>query len=161
VPGSTARVVGAADCPLIRRAATPLPGLALVGDAALTSDPAQGVGCGWAFQSAERLADAVAPALLDGGNLPAALRRYQRRRKTLNGHEWTIEQDAKAQPPDPVNRLMLKAAVADPAAAAHLDAFVNRTISLGRFLAPSAVARAMWITTRRSTPEILARPVGS
>ena len=34
------------------------PGLALVGDAALATDPLFGVGCGWAFQSAEWLADA-------------------------------------------------------------------------------------------------------
>ena len=39
------------------------PGLALVGDAALAVDPLFGVGCGWAFQSAEWLADSVAPAL--------------------------------------------------------------------------------------------------
>ena len=39
------------------------PGLALIGDAALATDPLFGVGCGWAFQSAEWLADAVAPAL--------------------------------------------------------------------------------------------------
>jgi flavin-dependent dehydrogenase len=35
-------------------------GLALVGDAAVTADPLWGVGCGWAFQSAEWLADSVA-----------------------------------------------------------------------------------------------------
>ena len=39
------------------------PGLALVGDAALATDPLFGVGCGWAFQSAEWLRDASAPAL--------------------------------------------------------------------------------------------------
>src|SRR2546423_13028924 len=38
-------------------------GLALIGDAALATDPLWGVGCGWAFQSAEWLADSVAPAL--------------------------------------------------------------------------------------------------
>jgi len=38
-------------------------GLALVGDAALTTDPVSGAGCGWALQSAEWLVDCVAPAL--------------------------------------------------------------------------------------------------
>ena len=33
------------------------PGLAFVGDAALATDPLFGVGCGWAFQSAEWLVD--------------------------------------------------------------------------------------------------------
>jgi flavin-dependent dehydrogenase len=35
------------------------PDLALVGDAALAADPLPGVGCGWAYQSAEWLAEAV------------------------------------------------------------------------------------------------------
>jgi len=39
------------------------PGLALVGDAALASDPLFAVGCGFAFQSGEWLADSVSPAL--------------------------------------------------------------------------------------------------
>ena len=40
------------------------PGLALAGDAALATDPLWGVGCGWALQSGEWLADSVTPALL-------------------------------------------------------------------------------------------------
>ncbi len=48
------------------------PGLALVGDAALAIDPLWGVGCGWAFQSGEWLADSVAPALLGASPLSAA-----------------------------------------------------------------------------------------
>ena len=39
------------------------PGLALVGDAALAADPLFGVGCGWALQSGEWLADSVSPAM--------------------------------------------------------------------------------------------------
>ena len=38
------------------------PGLALIGDAAQAIDPLPGIGCGWAFQSAEWLADSVADA---------------------------------------------------------------------------------------------------
>ncbi|MFL5803580.1 MAG: FAD-dependent monooxygenase [Roseiflexaceae bacterium] len=46
------KIMGALDLPIIvRRAAQP--GLALVGDAALASDPLWGTGCGNAFQSAE------------------------------------------------------------------------------------------------------------
>lgn len=36
-------------------------GLALVGDAALASDPLFGIGIGWAFQSAERLVEGYRP----------------------------------------------------------------------------------------------------
>ena len=66
-PGNrVSKIIGAPDCPLITRTAVPANTVALIGDAAITSDPSQGVGCGWAFQSAEWLADEVAPALLDG-----------------------------------------------------------------------------------------------
>ena len=55
------------------------PGLALVGDAALAIDPLWGVGCGFAFQTAEWLADSVAPALARGEPLDDGLERYRRR----------------------------------------------------------------------------------
>jgi flavin-dependent dehydrogenase len=51
-------------------------GMAFVGDAALTSDPIFGVGCGWALQSAQWLADAVGPALQANGPLEPALQAY-------------------------------------------------------------------------------------
>ncbi len=41
-------------------------GLALVGDAALATDPLWGIGCGWALQQAEWLGDAVGDALAAG-----------------------------------------------------------------------------------------------
>ena len=44
------------------------PGIAFVGDAALCGDPFWGIGCGWAFQSAEWLADATAAAVVDDGD---------------------------------------------------------------------------------------------
>ena len=68
------------------------PGLALVGDAALAIDPLWGVGCGWAIQSAEWLADSVIPALSEprrgeDRELERGLRRYRRRHaRGLNGH---------------------------------------------------------------------------
>ena len=56
---------GAGQARLTNVAHTPTaPGLALVGDAALAIDPLWGVGCGWALQSAEWLADSVSPALV-------------------------------------------------------------------------------------------------
>ena len=52
--------------------------LAFVGDAALGADPLFGVGCGWAFQTAEWLAEETRSPVLDGGDLDRALRRYRR-----------------------------------------------------------------------------------
>src|SRR4051812_46492234 len=52
-------------------------GIAFIGDAALATDPLFGVGCGWAFQSAEWLVDETRSALLDHGDIDAALKRYR------------------------------------------------------------------------------------
>ena len=131
--------------------------VALIGDAALTSDPSQGVGCGWAFQSAEWLADEVAPALLDGRPVAAALRRYQRRRTVLHRHQAIIEQEAKAEPPTAIDRLMVQAAVADPKTAAHLFTYVNRCITPTRFLTPPALVRAVYVNARSRTPSLRQR----
>ena len=49
-------------------------GLAFVGDAALWSDPLWGIGCGWAFQSAEWLADETASAPRDRRQPPRGAR---------------------------------------------------------------------------------------
>ena len=67
-------LTGKLEMPNRVRAVT-APGLALVGDAALATDPLFGIGCGWAFQSGEWLADSVGPALAGMGSLDAGLRR--------------------------------------------------------------------------------------
>ena len=78
------------------------PGLALVGDAALAVDPLFGVGCGWAFQSGEWLADSVAPALHGSEPLERGLKRYRRRHR--NGparprlHDQRLRDRADDQP---------------------------------------------------------------
>ncbi len=50
------------------------PGLAFVGDAAMAADPVWGVGCGWAFQSGEWLAQELGPALSGSASDTAARR---------------------------------------------------------------------------------------
>ena len=154
-PGSrVSKIIGATDCPLVARTAVPASNVVLIGDAALTSDPAQGVGCGWAFQSAEWLADAIAPALLEGRSIERALRRYEHQRRALNGHQSTIEQEAKAEPPTPLDRLMMQAAAHDPKTAAHVFAYFNRTITLTGFLRPTALARAACVRARDHIPKL-------
>ena len=155
--GRVSKIIGAPDCPLITRTAMPTSTVALIGDAALTSDPSQGVGCGWAFQSAEWLADEVAPALLDGRPVAAALRRYQRRRTALRGHQTIIEQEAKAEPPTAIDRLIVQAAVRDTKTAAHLLSYINRRITPIRFLAHPALVRAAYVNARSSTSNLRQR----
>ena len=79
ISGATreSKLLGKLELPnSIRPAARP--GLAFVGDAALAGDPFWGIGCGWAFQSGEWLADEAGPALAGAGDLDAALERYRR-----------------------------------------------------------------------------------
>lgn len=121
-------------------------GLALVGDAALWSDPLWGIGIGWAFQSAEWLADEAAPALMNGGGLDRALTRYrQKHREKLSGHHRIISDFSAAGGYNPVERLMLSASARDEKTARHFHAFGSRRVGVRELLAPWAVARALLV----------------
>ncbi|MET9953308.1 NAD(P)/FAD-dependent oxidoreductase [Streptomyces sp. NPDC006339] len=142
------KIIGTVDYPLHSRTPT-APGLALVGDAALTGDPLWGVGCGWALQSARWLAEAVAPAAAGRGDLDRALVRYARtHRRRLLGHQRLAADFAKARPFNPLERLMFSAAARDAALARHMHLFASRLIGPLRFLNPAAVARATAVNLR-------------
>jgi 2-polyprenyl-6-methoxyphenol hydroxylase-like FAD-dependent oxidoreductase len=136
-------VLGKID--MTNRMRTPTaPGLALIGDAALATDPLYGVGCGWAIQSGEWLADAVAPALRGEEALEAGLRRYRREhRRRLRGHAWMIHDAATGRKLQPPERLFFSGAARDPRVARVFDAFGARQIGPARMMAtgmPLAVA---------------------
>lgn len=98
------------------------PGLALAGDAALAIDPLFGVGCGWALQSGEWLADSVAPALRGEEPLQAGLDRYRRRHsRELRGHAFMIHDYATGRRLTPTEKLLMAAAVRDPKVASAFD----------------------------------------
>jgi flavin-dependent dehydrogenase len=124
-------------------------GMAFVGDAAQASDPVWGVGCGFAFQSGEWLADAVAGAL--GGPdeaLDHALSRYARRhRRTLAGHHWVMSDYATGRRMTPLEKLLFSAAAADDDLAALFERFGSRDMRAERFL-PTAVVRAAAVKAR-------------
>jgi len=143
-----------ADMPNMSRPAS-RPGLALIGDAALASDPVWGVGCGWAFQSAEWLADHAAEALKSGNpaRLDGALEKYRNaHRSALAGHHSLICDYSARKKLNALERLIFSAAARDPATARHFENFGNRRISVGEFLAPRALARAVRVnlTSRRN-----------
>lgn len=113
------------------------PGLALVGDAALAVDPLFGVGCGWALQSAEWLAESVAPALRGDEPMRQGLGRYRtRHRKELRGHALLINDYASGRPLRWVERMLFAGAARDPAVAEGFDALGTRSVTPGRALAP-------------------------
>ncbi|MFG3349867.1 NAD(P)/FAD-dependent oxidoreductase [Streptomyces sp. NPDC048018] len=143
------KIIGTVDYPLITREPT-APGLALIGDAALTGDPLWGVGCGWALQSAQWLAEAVAPAVTGQGDLDASLAEYARtHRRRLRGHQLLSADFAKAAVPfNPVQRLMFSAAARDDAMARHMYMFASRLTGPLGFLRPGALARASLVNLR-------------
>jgi len=105
------------------------PGLALIGDAALAIDPLWGVGCGFAFQTAEWMADAVAPALGGAEPLDAGLERYRRRHaKGLKGHTAVMLDYASGRRFNPGERLIFSAATLDDRVASVFERFGTRQI---------------------------------
>jgi 2-polyprenyl-6-methoxyphenol hydroxylase-like FAD-dependent oxidoreductase len=137
------------------------PGVALVGDAALAIDPLWGVGCGWAFQSSEWLADSVAPALLGEEPLRRGLARYRRRHtRALRGHAMMIYDYATGRKFSPVERLLFSGAASDERLAGVMEAFGTRNIgplrmmTAGLPLAAIAAGRRAISAGRRATPAL-------
>ncbi|HTZ87231.1 MAG TPA: NAD(P)/FAD-dependent oxidoreductase [Solirubrobacteraceae bacterium] len=125
------------------------PGLALVGDAALAIDPLWGVGCGWALQSAQWLADGVSDALAEPDSqrgdsaLESGLKRYRRKHaRALSGHARMIYDYAGGRNLQPPERLLFSAATYDPGVARVMEAYGSRNIGPARMMA-SAMPRAL------------------
>jgi flavin-dependent dehydrogenase len=128
------------------------PGLALIGDAALATDPIFGVGCGFAFQSAEWLADSVAPALRGIDSLENGLRRYRKHhRRQLGMHARLIHDYSSGRKFDLSERLMISTAARDRKAAALFEAIGTRRARPQDVLAPMA-ARVVATNLRRLVP---------
>jgi flavin-dependent dehydrogenase len=126
------KVMGSLDMPNIHRQPVSA-GLALIGDAALACDPLPGVGCGFAFQSAEWLAEALGstPATGDLESIDQSLKAYGRRhRRTLAPHERMISSTSTAKKFDPILKLIYRAA-------ARNQAMANRAMLVpGRWITP-------------------------
>lgn len=129
------------------------PGLGLIGDAALAVDPMWGTGVSFALRSAEWLVDSTSQALLDGGapvQVDQALQQYARtHRAGLGGHAFQIADYSTGRGLNPIEKQFFMAAVHDPVTARHFAEFEGRNISLTQFLAPAAIARAVWVNLRR------------
>jgi 2-polyprenyl-6-methoxyphenol hydroxylase-like FAD-dependent oxidoreductase len=130
------------------------PGLALTGDAAGALDPLWGIGCGFAFQSAEWLADSVAPALLGAEQLEQGLERYRRRHtRGLRGHTLTITDYSSGRKLNPGERMLFSAAATnDERLARTFEAFGSRNVGPARTFA-TGLPRAVYIHARRALVE--------
>lgn len=118
------------------------PGIAFVGDAAIAGDPFWGIGCGWAFQSAEWLVEETATALVNGGDLDAALDRYRRVHfRRLGPHHLQINDFASGRPANVVERLLWRTAARDPKVLRVLEEVGTRTRGPDALLDPRVVMR--------------------
>ncbi|HWY90411.1 MAG TPA: NAD(P)/FAD-dependent oxidoreductase [Solirubrobacteraceae bacterium] len=126
------------------------PGLALIGDAASAVDPLWGVGCGFALQSSEWLADSVTPALSGVEPLERGLQRYRRRHaRGLKGHTREILDYATGRKINAGEKLLFSAAAYDERTAKVFEAFGSRNIGPTRMLA-TGIPLAVLATARRS-----------
>jgi 2-polyprenyl-6-methoxyphenol hydroxylase-like FAD-dependent oxidoreductase len=144
-------VIGTTDYPLITRRRFVADGVALIGDAAMTGDPVWGVGCGWAFQSAEWLADAVAPVLAAGSDdeIDSATRRYQwKHRRKLALHQLMSVDFSQKREFNPLINLLVAGAARDPKVADRFFDFGTRNRSPLVLFSPLLLARAA-IAARR------------
>jgi len=135
------KVLGKLDLPNVSRPAA-RPGLAFVGDAALAPDPLWGVGCGWAFQSADWLVTETADALVGDGDLDAALRSYRRvHRRSLGPHHFLISDIASGRRANPIERAMYRASVTDDHVWQAFEAIGARRRSPATLFAPRTLLR--------------------
>jgi flavin-dependent dehydrogenase len=142
------KIMGSLDMSNIRRRAAG-PGVALVGDAAQTSDPLVGVGCGWALQSGEWLASELDGALSSDSDVDRALRRYRlRHRRALGAHHWMISDYSTGRPLNLMERALFTAAPHDQHVARTLHMLLGRMGTPQRIITPGLIARAAWVSVR-------------
>ena len=135
------KLLGKLELPNVIRPAA-RPGIAFIGDAALAADPLWGVGCGWAFQSADWLVEETATALVDRGDLDDALARYRRvHRRRLLGHYMQITDIASGRPINALDRRLYRAAARDRVVRRAFEEVGSRRHSPTRVLNPRVLAR--------------------
>jgi 2-polyprenyl-6-methoxyphenol hydroxylase-like FAD-dependent oxidoreductase len=150
------KVLGKLDAPNERRPPAS-DGLALVGDAALAADPLWGVGCGWAFQTGEWLAEEVGPALDSEEDLDRALKRYARRhRKSLAAHDRICSAYSDGHKFNPFERAFFRAAARDQELAGRFALFGERWIQPRELLTPGTIGRVVKANvSRKARPQSL------
>jgi len=150
------KMMGKLDMPNVVRS-HPRPGLALVGDAAIGADPVWGVGCGWALQSAEWLADAVSPVLRGtDAELDGALHAYATRHSQgLAGHEKFCSAYSSGKRFNPAEKLLYRAAARDHDLAGRMAEMGGRWITPEELMTPALLARVLRVNLSRAK-----RPTG-
>ena len=158
----TSKMLGKLEMPNTMRPAA-VPGLAFVGDAAMAADPLWGVGCGFAFQSGEWLAEELGGALADGSEtvVDAALERYRKRhRRALLGHYLLTSDYATGRRLNGFEKLLFSAGVKDKTVGEGFHAFGSRSIRATDPEFARTIARAIKVTATRRDGADVERPTG-
>jgi 2-polyprenyl-6-methoxyphenol hydroxylase-like FAD-dependent oxidoreductase len=142
-------VIGAVDYPSIFRPRITTPGVALIGDAAMVFDPLWGLGCGYAFQTAEWLAQEVSPVLRAGGDVDRATARYAKKHaRTLRPHFKLTSDFSKVRPFNQLERLLFGGAPYDEVVSNAFWRYGTRNASPATLLSPRVLARAARVRRR-------------
>ena len=157
-------VIGTTDYPSVTRRHIVAPGVALIGDAAMVGDPLWGTGCGWAFQSAELLADAVSAALRSGRSrdVDISARRYQRKHhRKLFPHQLINIDFSQKRKFNLIQRLAYAGAVRDQKVADRVFKVATRNASPLTLFDPLLLGRAAIASRRPLTPAAAAPMTGT
>lgn len=117
-------------------------GVALVGDAALQSDPMSGIGCGWAIQSSYWLFQETRLYVRHPVMRNVGIARYAKTHKRrLLPHNKFIVQSSLARDHGFLEVLLFKAGARNQRVADLIGDFVGRKIDVSDFLSPGNIVR--------------------
>jgi flavin-dependent dehydrogenase/pimeloyl-ACP methyl ester carboxylesterase len=158
------KVIGRFDFPNKMRAAGK-PGLAFVGDAALAADPLWGVGCGWAFQTGEWLAEELGGVFSSGtpsdAELDSAIESYRKRhRRELLAHFLLTSDYATGRRFNPMEKLIFSAAAKDGRCADLFFAFGSRAVKPTDPAFRELLRRAVRVNSTRRNAARVQLPTG-
>jgi 2-polyprenyl-6-methoxyphenol hydroxylase-like FAD-dependent oxidoreductase len=137
-------VIGLNDYPSLLRPKISAPGVALIGDAAMVADPLFGLGCGWAFQSAEWLAQEVSPVLRAGGDVDRATERYAKTHaRQLRPHFKLTSDFSRVRPFNKLEQLLFGGAPYDKVVSEAFWRYGTRNSSPTALLSPRVLMHAM------------------
>ena len=148
-------VTGVLEMPNMRRDAA-IPGLGLVGDAALSADPLFRTGCGWGFQSAAWLAETVGPSLKEGdsADVDAALKDYAAlHERELLPHYELISDLSTGRPLKFGERMLSSAATRNSDVARLFELLAARSIPPQQVSRAGVMFKVMTASLRRSRPQ--------
>lgn len=146
--------VGTSNYPLLERPCVPAPSVALIGDAALTSDPVAAVGCSWAMRSAEFLADALVGFAAGSTSINSCLQQYERRHSFLSKHHRMISIDSRrVVKANLIQRRVRGSATRNRYIANEMGQYISQNRSVYSLLKPSMLRRV--VMSRAAREEIV------